>query len=226
MAVSAGQRDGERGSVPVDDQVVLAAGAGPIDWRRSGVSPPLRALTCEPSIAASSISSRPSLRILPGEPRAVGAILQPRSSPADAARPSPRCSPPALRERPASSHPCATRKRCPAERCGHPPATARDADAFEAVAPGAAGLCVPTDHLAQGQQTPTRSCRPDTQLPSHHTDLILKRSVMGGGPRYAHLCGDMGDRTARAHSFDQNPPAVNGQPGITVGHEDLRVVQS
>lgn len=39
VAVSAGQRDGERGSVPVDDQVVLAAGAGPIDWRRSGVSP-------------------------------------------------------------------------------------------------------------------------------------------------------------------------------------------
>ena len=39
VTVSAGQRDGERSSVPVDDQVVFAAGPGPIDRRRSGVSP-------------------------------------------------------------------------------------------------------------------------------------------------------------------------------------------
>lgn len=39
VTVSAGQRDGERGSLPVDDDVVLAAGPGAIDRRRSGVSP-------------------------------------------------------------------------------------------------------------------------------------------------------------------------------------------
>lgn len=31
VPVAAGERDGERGSVPVDDQVVLGAGAGPVD---------------------------------------------------------------------------------------------------------------------------------------------------------------------------------------------------
>lgn len=62
VAVPAGQRGSERGSVPVDDQVVLAAGPGPVDRRRSGVSPPLRALTCEPSTAASSMFSRPAAR--------------------------------------------------------------------------------------------------------------------------------------------------------------------
>ena len=33
----------------------------------------------------------------------------------------------------------------------------------------------------------------------------------------------MRDRTAGTDTFDQQPPAVNGQPGITVGHEDLRL---
>jgi hypothetical protein len=31
VPVAAGERDGERGSVPVDDQVVLGAGEGPVD---------------------------------------------------------------------------------------------------------------------------------------------------------------------------------------------------
>ncbi|SBV04613.1 hypothetical protein YUMDRAFT_03587, partial [Streptomyces sp. OspMP-M45] len=44
-----------------------------------------------------------------------------------------------------------------------------------------------------------------------------------GGPGYAHLRGNVRDWTAREDSFDQDPPAVNSQPGITVGHEDLRV---
>jgi hypothetical protein len=38
--------------------------------------------------------------------------------------------------------------------------------------------------------------------------------------------GDMRDRATCADTLDQQPPAVNGQPGITVGHEDLRAVQS
>ncbi|MFJ4851793.1 hypothetical protein, partial [Streptomyces sp. NPDC088733] len=32
----------------------------------------------------------------------------------------------------------------------------------------------------------------------------------------------MSDRSARADPFNQQPPAVHGQAGITVGHEDLR----
>jgi len=31
---------------------------------------------------------------------------------------------------------------------------------------------------------------------------------------------------AGADTLDKQSPAVNGQPGITVGHEDLRAVQS
>jgi hypothetical protein len=41
-----------------------------------------------------------------------------------------------------------------------------------------------------------------------------------------HLGGNMRDRATCADTLDQQPPAVNGQPGITVGHEDLRAVQS
>ncbi len=62
VPVSAGQRDGKRCAVAVDDQVVLAARPRAVDRRRSGVSPPFNARMCEPSIAQSSMSSRPALR--------------------------------------------------------------------------------------------------------------------------------------------------------------------
>jgi hypothetical protein len=58
VPVTAGERDGERGSVPVDDQMVLGAGAGTVDRRGADMIPPLRARTCEPSTAQSSRSSR------------------------------------------------------------------------------------------------------------------------------------------------------------------------
>ena len=45
-------------------------------------------------------------------------------------------------------------------------------------------------------------------------------------PRYAHLGCDVGDRATRADPFDQQAPTEDGQPGITVGHEDLRAVSS
>ncbi|GLW04567.1 hypothetical protein Slala05_81970 [Streptomyces lavendulae subsp. lavendulae] len=45
VAVTAGEGDGERGSVPVDDQVVPGAGAGAVDGRGADVIPPLRART-------------------------------------------------------------------------------------------------------------------------------------------------------------------------------------
>lgn len=60
VPVPAGQCDGERNAVAIDDQVVLAARPAPVARRRSGVHPPLSALTCEPSTAQSSISSRPA----------------------------------------------------------------------------------------------------------------------------------------------------------------------
>jgi hypothetical protein len=62
MAVAAGERDGERGSVAVDDQVVLGAGAGAVDWGGADVIPPLRARTCEPSTAQSSRSNESARR--------------------------------------------------------------------------------------------------------------------------------------------------------------------
>lgn len=62
MSVAAGERDGERGSVAVDDQVVLGAGAGAIDGRGADVIPPLRARMCEPSTALSSRSNRSARR--------------------------------------------------------------------------------------------------------------------------------------------------------------------
>jgi hypothetical protein len=62
VPVSAGQGDSDGCAVPVDNQVVLAARPGTVDRRRSGVSPPFRARTCEPSIAQSSMSSNPALR--------------------------------------------------------------------------------------------------------------------------------------------------------------------
>ena len=62
VTVSAGQRHRKGRSVPVGDHMVLAAPAAAVDRRRSGVSPPFRARTCEPSTAASSNSSSPVLR--------------------------------------------------------------------------------------------------------------------------------------------------------------------
>lgn len=62
VTVSPGQSHDDRGAMPVYDHMVLAAGPGRVDRRRSGVSPPLRARTCEPSIATSSMSSRPAAR--------------------------------------------------------------------------------------------------------------------------------------------------------------------
>lgn len=35
-----------------------------------------------------------------------------------------------------------------------------------------------------------------------------------------------GNRATGKHTLDQQPPPEKSQPGITVGHEDLRVVQS
>ncbi len=40
VAVAAGQQDGERGAVPVDDQVVFRAGPALTDWRGARVVPP------------------------------------------------------------------------------------------------------------------------------------------------------------------------------------------
>ncbi len=50
--------------------------------------------------------------------------------------------------------------------------------------------------------------------------------LVGGRPRDPHLLGHMSDRAAGTDTLNQQPPAMNSQPGITVGHEDLRVVQS
>lgn len=51
VAVAAGEGDGERGSVPVNYQVVLGTRTGAVDRRGADVIPPLSARTCEPSTA-------------------------------------------------------------------------------------------------------------------------------------------------------------------------------
>lgn len=101
----------------------------------------------------------------------IGATLRPRSGPADVARPSPRCSQPAPRGRPASSWSCAARKRFSAEQHGHPPATVRDTDAFEADAPAAAELYVPI------RSSGTRSADTPQILPTQRPTATLLRSV-------------------------------------------------
>lgn len=78
VTVSAGQRNGKRGAMPGDDQVVLASGQGPADWRRFRCEPPLSAQTCEPLIASSSPSLRNSAS---NTPRADGARHRLPSSP-------------------------------------------------------------------------------------------------------------------------------------------------
>ncbi len=62
VPVPAGQHDGERGSVAVDDQVVLGAGAGAVDGRGANVIPPLRARTCDPSTEQPSRSNESARR--------------------------------------------------------------------------------------------------------------------------------------------------------------------
>ncbi|MFB6680034.1 GIY-YIG nuclease family protein, partial [Streptomyces sp. NPDC056390] len=46
----------------------------------------------------------------------------------------------------------------------------------------------PTDHQAQGQQTPTKSCRHTTQPPRPTTNFILKPSVSEWMSQNARVC--------------------------------------
>ena len=62
VSVTSGQRHCKRSAVPVDDQMVFAAQAAPVDRGWACVEPPLRARMCEPSMAQSSISSKPAAR--------------------------------------------------------------------------------------------------------------------------------------------------------------------
>ena len=66
--------------------------------------------------------------------------------------------------------------------------------------------------------------------PVPQSDLALGREpthpFVSRGAGYAHLGRDMRDRTAGTDTINQQPPPEDGQPGITVGHEDLRAVQS
>ena len=48
--------------------------------------------------------------------------------------------------------------------------------------------------------------------------------LVGGGPRAAHLVGDIGRAMAGQDPFNEQGPSVNGQTGVSVGHEDLRGV--
>jgi hypothetical protein len=62
VSVAAGERDAERGSVAIDDQMMFGAGTGAVDWRGADLIPPLSARTCDPSTAQSSRSSSSARR--------------------------------------------------------------------------------------------------------------------------------------------------------------------
>lgn len=181
VTIPAGQRDDQRSAMPVDYHVVLAAGPSPVDRRRPGVSP-LRA----PGRASRRSQHRPCPAdwrpaTPPAAPHAVAARRRLRSSPADAARPSLRCSRPVPPERPASSRSCTARRRCHAAQPGHLRATARDTGAAWADEQATTGPHVPTGHQGQDQRTPNRSCRHNIQLPRPTQQFILKRSVREQG---------------------------------------------
>jgi hypothetical protein len=48
--------------------------------------------------------------------------------------------------------------------------------------------------------------------------------AVGAGARDAHLGGDMGDGAASGDALAQDHPSGRGQPGVSVGHEDLQRV--
>jgi hypothetical protein len=132
---------------------------------------------------------------------------QPRSSPADASRPSHRCSQPVQPEHPASSRSCTARKRCPAARPGHPSATARDTGAAETDEQATAGPHAPTGPQAQDQQTPNRSCRQNTQPPSFTTNFILNDQLVVPGFCSAQRADRPCRRTGAGTWSDMTRPA-------------------
>ncbi len=62
-----------------------------------------------------------------------------------------------------------------------------------------------------------RSWRPASPLARQ------RRTTVGRGAGYPHLSSDVHDRPTGLDAFDQDPPAMNRQPDVTVRHEDLRV---
>jgi hypothetical protein len=101
---------------------------------------------------------------------------------------------------------------------------------------GRAELAVLTQTAHAGLDRPCRAvrcravrCRARTAGP-----IVQSRLAFGppaahphvrGDAGDAHLGGNMSDRTTGADTFDQQPPATDGQPGITVEHEGLRAVK-
>jgi hypothetical protein len=92
-----------------------------------------------------------------------------------------------------------------------------------------ARLPEPADPGLHGRRSAVR-CRAGTAGAVGEAFLALgppaADPLVGRCSRDAHFGGHMSDRAARADTFDQQPSAMNGQAGMTVGHEDLRAVQS
>ena len=60
--------------------------------------------------------------------------------------------------------------------------------------------------------------------PSQADLAVATPPAIGAGARDAHLGRDMGDGTASRDALAQHHPSGRGQPGVSVGHEDLRLV--
>lgn len=102
-------------------------------------------------------------------------------------------------------------------------------DRAEACGAEFAGLPKPADLGLHGRRSSVR-CRAGPAGAVGKACLALRSPaadpLVGRGAGDAHFGGHMSDGAPGADTFDQQPPAMNGQPGITVGHEDLRAVQS
>lgn len=115
---------------------------------------------------------------------------------------------------------------------GQDPVDGRGGQTQDRADPGRAQLAGPTQVtdpcLDVGRGPVRRRARPAGPVvqPGLALGLPPAHPFVGRRPRYAHLGGDMRDRTAGTDTFDQQPPTEHGQPGITVGHEDLRAVSS
>ena len=54
--------------------------------------------------------------------------------------------------------------------------------------------------------------------------VIAGPPAVGAGTRDPHLGRDLGDRAASRDTPAQDHPSGRGQPGVSVGHEDLQQV--
>jgi len=173
------------------------------------VSPPVSALTWEPSIAASSMSSSPALRSSASRISCScghrPASVQSRNRRQAVTPLQPTCSAGTSRQ----LAPLAARRRSRAGRPGRPPATVPDNGDDAAGEEEATGPRGPTGHQVQDHPDTRRSLPPARPTAKPFTKLILKRSVRRRAP-----CRPQDDEGARGAPG----PRPGTRPRLGTGH--------